>query len=42
MSWGAGFLTSPRRLHRARGRKADVRVGLEEANGEPSVPVGGQ
>ena len=37
LSWGAGFLTSPRRLH-----KSDVRVGVREANGEPTVPVGGQ
>jgi hypothetical protein len=37
MCWGTGFLTSPRRLHRS--AKADARVGLGEADGEPSVPA---
>jgi GT2 family glycosyltransferase len=34
MCWGAGFLTSPRKLH-----KADTGVGLRRANGESSVPA---
>jgi hypothetical protein len=33
MCWGAGFLTSPRRLHRSRAGKADARVGLASAGG---------
>jgi succinoglycan biosynthesis protein ExoA len=36
MCWGAGFLTSPRRLHRG---QADTVVGLRRANGESSVPA---
>jgi glycosyltransferase involved in cell wall biosynthesis len=34
MCWGAGFLTSPRNLH-----KSDTGVGLRPANGEPPVPA---
>ena len=40
MCWGAGFLSSPRKLHRPRGPEADIRVGQTEAPGEPSAAVG--
>jgi hypothetical protein len=40
MSWGSGFLTSPRRLHRGRRRESDARVGQPDASGDRTAPVG--
>jgi len=40
MCWGAGFLTSPRRLHR--GRKADTRVRSAQKNGNSAATVRGE
>jgi succinoglycan biosynthesis protein ExoA len=40
MCWGAGFLTSPRRLHR--GGKADTRVRSGEKKAEGAATVGGE
>src|SRR5208282_3197348 len=34
MSWGSGFLTSPRKLHRGRRRESDARVGQPDAAGD--------
>jgi cellulose synthase/poly-beta-1,6-N-acetylglucosamine synthase-like glycosyltransferase len=34
MCWGAGFLTSPRKLHRTRRREADGRSGKKKESGE--------
>src|SRR6266571_2902980 len=38
--WGAGFLTSPRRLHRRSGRESDTRVGQPDAAGELPAAAG--
>ena len=38
MAWGAGFLTSPRRLH----RKSDARVGQPDAATESAAPAGAE
>ena len=38
--WGAGFLTSPRRLHRPSGRESDTRVGQPDAAGERAAASG--
>ena len=38
MAWGAGFLTSPRRLH----RKSDARVGQPGAATESAAPAGAE
>ncbi|MGH3188819.1 MAG: hypothetical protein ACRDOL_16420, partial [Streptosporangiaceae bacterium] len=38
MSWGAGFLISPRRLHRARDRETTARSAEKEKEA-PSDPV---
>jgi cellulose synthase/poly-beta-1,6-N-acetylglucosamine synthase-like glycosyltransferase len=40
MSWGSGFLTSPRRLHRQRRRESDAHVGQPDAAGDRTAPVG--
>jgi glycosyltransferase involved in cell wall biosynthesis len=40
MCWGSGFLTSPRKLHRRRGREADASVGQRAAAGEPEAVAG--
>jgi hypothetical protein len=40
MSWGSGFLTSPRKLHRGRRRESDARVGQPDAAGDRTAPVG--
>jgi succinoglycan biosynthesis protein ExoA len=40
MCWGAGFLTSPRKLHRS--GKADTRVRSEEKKAEGAVALGGE
>jgi hypothetical protein len=41
MAWGAGFLTSPRRLHRApAGRQPDARVGQPDAAQENTAAAG--
>ena len=40
MCWGAGFLTSPRRLHRPRGRESDAHVGQADAAGERAAAAG--
>jgi succinoglycan biosynthesis protein ExoA len=44
MSWGAGFLISPRRLHRARGRETTARSAEKEkeAPPDPVTVVGGE
>jgi len=38
MAWGAGFLTSPRGLH----RKSDARVGQPDAATESAAPAGAE
>ena len=38
MAWGAGFLTSPRGLH----RKSDARVGQPDAATENAAPAGAE
>jgi hypothetical protein len=41
MAWGAGFLTSPGRLHQARaGRQPDARVGQQAASQENTAAAG--
>jgi len=40
MCWGAGFLTSPRRLHRAAGRGPRARSAENEVAGEGAAAVG--
>ena len=40
MCWGAGFLTSPRRLHRS--GEADTRVRSEREKAEGAAAVGGE
>jgi hypothetical protein len=40
MCWGAGFLTSPRKLHRR--HEADARVGLTDAEKRRAAPARGQ
>jgi succinoglycan biosynthesis protein ExoA len=40
MAWGAGFLTSPRRLHRNRGPEPDARVGQPDAAPENTAAAG--
>jgi hypothetical protein len=38
MAWGAGFLSSPRGLH----RKSDARVGQPDAATENAAPAGAE
>jgi hypothetical protein len=40
LSWGSGFLTSPRRLHRRSGRESDTRVGQPDAAGDRTAAAG--
>jgi len=40
LSWGSGFLTSPRRLHRRPGRESDTRVGQPDATGDRTAAAG--
>jgi hypothetical protein len=40
LSWGSGFLTSPRRLHRRPGRESDTRVGQPDAAGDRTASAG--
>jgi hypothetical protein len=45
LSWGSGFLTSPRRLHRRRprrrpGRESDARVGQAGPTGDRTAAAG--
>jgi fatty acid desaturase len=40
MCWGSGFLASPGKLHRSRGRVTDARVGQPGATGERTAVAG--
>ena len=40
MCWGSGFLASPGKLHRSRGRETDARVGQPGATGERTAVAG--
>ena len=40
MSWGGGFLASPRKLHRGRDHEPDAHVGQQPAAGEPEAVAG--
>lgn len=40
MCWGTGFLTSPRKLHRGRGRESDAHVGQTGASGRRAAAAG--
>jgi succinoglycan biosynthesis protein ExoA len=40
LSWGSGFLTSSRRLHRLRGGEPDMHVGQQAAAGERAAAAG--
>ncbi|MGD0063263.1 MAG: glycosyltransferase family 2 protein [Streptosporangiaceae bacterium] len=40
LSWGSGFLTSPRTLHRPDGRESDTRVGQPGAAGDRTAAAG--
>jgi succinoglycan biosynthesis protein ExoA len=42
LCWGTGFLTSPRNLHRPRGRDSDARVGQAGAAGERATVTRGE
>jgi succinoglycan biosynthesis protein ExoA len=44
MSWGTGFLVSPRKLHRARGRETTARSAEKEKEASPegAAVVGGE